>query len=566
MSAVGVNNLGSRFRNITEHSVVGLAVASGVLFWAALPPVDFWFLAWIAPVGWLLLIRLRQLPGRRPYLTLWFVGFLFWMAAIHWLRLPHWATSFGWVALSAYLAWYLPLFIGLTRVAVHRLHLSVIVAAPVVWAGLELARAHLLTGFTMASLGHTQYRWIALIQISDLVGGYGVCFVVMWVAACIARIVPWEGQRVAFWPLLPAMILLAAVLAYGRLNMATSGPPPTARIALIQGSIDIELKNDPSQRDFIQQHYLDLSREAVARFGQVDLIVWPETMFREVLVVFDEHATLPEAWRDELPHVRDWSQAEFQRSLRQAADRTLAALRAMARQLDASLLLGLDTQVFSAGEVRFFNSAALVRRDGSLVGRYDKMHRVLFGEYVPFAEYFPWLQRFTPLPISLTAGKSPASFLVAGVRIAPNICYETVLPHVIRRHVRDLAARHEEPDVLINLTNDGWFWGSSELDMHLVCGVFRAVECRKPLLIAANTGFSAWIDSDGRIIERGPRRDTGTILAQVAAEHRTSLYLKYGDWFSGSCLVACLGLAAGALLGQARRNPIERRPSKVSSP
>ncbi len=457
------------------------------------------------------------------------------------------------MALSGYLACYLPAFVGLTRVAVHRLRLSVIVAAPVVWAGLELARAHLLTGFTMASLGHTQYRWIELIQISDLAGGYGVCFVVMFVAACLARTVPCEGQRFTGWPLLAAAALMAAVLAYGRANMAASALPPAARIALIQGSIDIELKNNPSQRDFIQEHYIQLSREAVARFGQVDLIVWPETMFRETLVVFDEQAALPDAWREEIPGARRWSQADLLRVLRNAADRTHSALAALARQLDASLLVGIDTQAFSTDGARFFNSAAMVRRDGSLLGRYDKMHRVLFGEYVPFADSFPWLQRFTPLPISLAPGTSPRSFPLAGLRISPNICYETVLPHVIRRQVRELADRGETPDVLINLTNDGWFWGSSELDMHLVCGVFRAVECRKPLLIAANTGFSAWIDSDGRIVERGPRRETGMILAEIAAEHRSSPYLAHGDWFAGSCLAVCLMLAVVALAGHLRR-------------
>ena len=95
-------------------------------------------------------------------------------------------------------------------------------------------------------------------------------------------------------------------------------------------------------------------------------------------------------------------------------------------------------------------------------------------------------------------------FDIGGVRMAPNICYESVLSHVIRRQVNALAAEGREPDMLVNLTNDGWFWGSSELDMHLACGVFRAVECRKPLLIAANTGFSAWIDGDGRIRRKAP--------------------------------------------------------------
>ncbi len=77
-----------------------------------------------------------------------------------------------------------------------------------------------------------------------------------------------------------------------------------------------------------------------------------------------------------------------------------------------------------------------------------------------------------------------------------------------------MAAEGKEPDILVNLTNDGWFWGSSELDMHLACGVFRAVECRKPFLIAANTGFSAWIDGDGRIRRQGPRRAKDVIVAE----------------------------------------------------
>jgi len=534
------------------HSTLGQGLAGAAVLWAALPPLDLWPLGWIAPVWWLLLIRRKELSGRRPYAALWLVGFLFWMAAIHWLRLPHWATSIGWVALSAYLAFYLPVFVGLTRIAVHQLRLSVIVAAPILWTGLELARAHLLTGFTMASLGYTQYRWIELIQVSDLAGGYGVSFVVMFVAACLARALPCDGQRRAVWPILPGAAILAAVLVYGTLRTSLPAPQPTTRIALIQGSIDIELKNDPSMRDRIHEHYLDLSRKAAEQYGRLDLIVWPETMFREMLVVFDEDAQVPEAWRVEQPEFRQYSQADFRRRLRSWAARTRGVMAALAGQLNASLLLGVDTQAFSADGVRFYNSAALVSRDGELLGRYDKMHRVLFGEYVPFADQFPWLQGFTPLPISLSAGSRPVSFPVAGLRIAPNICYETVLPHVIRRQVRDLAEQGEEPDVLVNLTNDGWFWGSSELDMHLVCGVFRAVECRKPLLIAANTGFSAWIDSDGRILEQGPRRQAGTILATVAAEGRHSWYLDHGDWPAGCCLAACLVLGAIGVAGRVR--------------
>jgi apolipoprotein N-acyltransferase len=118
-----------------------------------------------------------------------------------------------------------------------------------------------------------------------------------------------------------------------------------------------------------------------------------------------------------------------------------------------------------------------------------------------------------------------------------------VLSHVIRGQVNALAAEGREPDILINLTNDGWFWGSSELDLHLMCGVFRAVECRKPLLIAANTGFSAWIDGDGRIESQGPRRAEDVIIAEPRLDRRRSWYLHHGDWFAGACLAITIALA-----------------------
>jgi len=99
----------------------------------------------------------------------------------------------------------------------------------------------------------------------------------------------------------------------------------------------------------------------------------------------------------------------------------------------------------------------------------------------------------------------------------------------------------------VNLTNDGWFWGSSELDMHLACAVFRAVECRKPFLIAANTGFSAWIDASGQIVSQGPRREKGIVLADVALDSRNSPYVSYGDLPAGICLAGCIALAAAGL-------------------
>lgn len=531
-------------------STFGQALIGAVLLWAALPPLDWGPLAFVAPVWWVLLIRRRELPSRRNYLALWFAGFLFWLAALHWIRLPHWQlTSFGWLAMGFYMGFYLPLFIGLARVAVHRLGVPVVLAAPMVWAGLELAQAHFLTGFTMGSLGHTQYQWIALIQISDLAGVYGVGFVVMFVAACLARTVPIDGGRFVLWPVWPLAAVLGAALLYGHLRMVQPSGEPDARIALIQGSIDIVLFPEPGTRARMHQHYHDLTMAAVNRYGkgQLDLIVWPETVFYGALV--ERKAASARGGRRSSSAESQEGYRDFLVEQDDLARRLMSDLAAAA---DAPLLVGIDRKVLKPEEIATCNSAVFVDRGGEVIGWYDKMHLVAFGEYIPFAKDLPWLIRVTPLNtlnLGLSAGNAPAAFDLDGLRIAPNICYESVLPHLIRRQVNELARQGREPNVLINLTNDGWFWGSSELDMHLACGVFRAVECRKPLLIAANTGFSAWIDADGRIRARGPRRETGVVLAEVQADPRASWYLRYGDGPAGVCLAACGVLAVVGVWG-----------------
>lgn len=525
-----------------------LAAIGNVLWWASVAPLSWSWLAWLAPVSWVLLVRQKELAGRRPYLVIWLSSAAFWLATLYWLTLPHWATSIGWLALSAYLGLYLPLCIGLSRVAVHRLSISPLIAMPVIWTGLELARAHLLSGFTMVSLATTQYRWPLVLQISDIFGSYGVSFLVMLVAAAIACVRPWDGQRRAWWPVLPAGVALVAALVYGQWRLNEQPAEPGPRVALIQGSIDIDMKHDPTQSQRIFDEYFDLSSKAVRERRNLDLIVWPETMFRYPWFTFEDGYVPPP---DTI-------------TAAEAMDRSRRAVTNTVEPLGLPLLLGIDTVhgLADGAEPLRYNTALFLDPTGKLLGRYDKCHPVMFGEYIPLGDVFPWLYKFTPLYTGVASGPGPVAVNVGGVRYAANICYEDIVPHLIRGHVIQLREEGNEPDVLVNLTNDGWFWGSSELDLHLACALFRAIECRKPLLIAANTGFSAWIDSSGRIIEQGPRRNTGIIYAQPSLDHRTSLYLTYGDWAAGLCLVAtcAVGLVA---LGDAWRG---RRARRLAQP
>ncbi|HUY32100.1 MAG TPA: apolipoprotein N-acyltransferase [Pirellulales bacterium] len=534
-AAASANDRPAAPRRSWRTSTLALGLSGSVLLYLSFPPVDLWPLAWVAPIAWIYLIRLEELPGRRQYRTLWLAGSCFWLGVLYWLCLPYPPASWiGWLALSGYLGVYLPLFVALSRVAVHRIRCPVIVAAPVVWCGLELAQARLVTGFSMAALGHSQYRWIDLIQISDLTGHYGVSFVVMFVAACLGRMFrcgPSGGTRLAVWPLAPLLVALAAVLAYGHWRMAAATPRKGPTIALIQGSVDCELKHDPKRQDLIQRQYLDLSRAACETHPALDLVVWPETMYRDSLYTCSPDARPPPEW----PGTAE----QFKRDLKASR----AQIGETALWLGAPLLLGIDAVHYGRDSVERYNSAVYVDRQGRLGPRYDKTHRVLFGEYVPLAKQFPWLYQLTPLGGGLEPGTALPTFRAGDAKLSANICYESVLAHVVRDQVDRLRRQGDEPDVLVNLTNDGWFRGSNELDLHLVCGVFRAVECRKPFLIAANTGFSASIDADGRILQRGPRRETAVLVAEVRLDDRASLYVRCGDLFAGACVLAAVACA-----------------------
>ena len=153
----------------------------------------------------------------------------------------------------------------------------------------------------------------------------------------------------------------------------------------------------------------------------------------------------------------------------------------------------------------------------------------MFGEYVPLSDWFPIIKKISPIGGGINAGTEPVSLRIKEINLSPNICFESTVPHFIRNQVNTLAKQNKEPDILINLTNDGWFFGTSCLDLHLACNVFRAVEMRKTHLVCANTGLSAEIDSCGRLLQTGNRRQSSAIRSLVRPIEQTSLYRSIGD-------------------------------------
>jgi apolipoprotein N-acyltransferase len=595
------------------RSGLAVSVVAGVLLWMSFFPLNLSPLAWIAPVPLFLLVRLNQ-PTRRMYWGCYLGGLTCYLPALQWMRLGDPLMYPLWIALAAYLAVSFPITVAVARVAVHRWRVPLVVAAPAVWVGLEYARAHLATGFAWYFLGHTQYRWLELIQISDVVGAYGVSFVVALAAAALAGLIPehWlrrlglvplrpgfsesrasrsaEGgdglpsethgmQPVGFGVLpscvAPVFISLAvcvAVLLYGfvRRNQADFQPGP--RVALIQGNFVASLRDPPE--DYNKTYLTHLRLTALAVREQPDVIVWPEGMVRWPLT-----SAPPELSEEELQQRAPRVPASFWR-----ATEVRDTLVSESQRTGAAMIFGLEC-VDLRDRIRQANSAVFVRPDTGLAGRYDKIHLVPFGEYMPFQKTLPWLMKLTPYPsdFGLTAGQQAAVFEYQNWRMSPIICFEDTVPHLVRRIV---ATDTDRPiDILVNLSNDGWFHGSSELDQHLVTAAFRAVECRVPVIRAVNTGSSAVIDGDGAILDaevfidgdnqgRTTSRDPKTgrwhkqlnaaVVQTVPLDSRGSLYVRFGDWFAGLCAAMTVFWAGSARFMRRRslsQPRAEARPS-----
>jgi apolipoprotein N-acyltransferase len=546
-----------------NRTALYLSLAAGILLWASFPPLNWWPLAWIAPVPWLCLVRMSSRFTWRTYAWIYLGGLVHWLAMLQGIRLAHWALVFGWITLAWYLAFYTPVLVWLCRVAVQRLRVPLVAAAPVVWVGLELVRGHFVTGFSAGLLGHTQVAWTSLLQIADIVGAYGVSLVLAIGAAAIAQMLPAAWLRIAdepggwrLWPAIPAAACLAGVLAYGYCRLAEA--PPRARetplrVALIQGSLDTVF--DVSEKEYQERvtrtfrHYDELTAQAIAAPGRLDLIVWPESMFAQIERRIVEPLQVPPGLDIDADTLREQitaAQEQFEAIVHDAAASINDPARTNVAPGDGTyFLFGTTTLEYGPPQPRHFNSALLADSQGRVVDRYYKTHPVMFGEYIPFGEWFPWIYDLTPLPGGLDRGPGPAAMEVAGKRLSPCICFENVVPHLVRNQVLELTRRGTPPDMLVTITNDGWFYGSSILDLHFRCAVFRAIENRRPMLIAANTGFSAHIDGCGRMLSVGPRRAPETLIVDVAADGRVPPYHTVGDWPAILCAVSCGLLAVG---------------------
>ncbi|MDA1163516.1 MAG: apolipoprotein N-acyltransferase [Planctomycetota bacterium] len=576
------------------RGAVACSLTTAVLLWSSFTPLDWGWLGWIALSPLILLVRLER-PTRFMYPVVYASGLVWSLATLQWMRLGDPSMYIAWAVLSIYVALYFPVCLAISRGAVHRFGLPLLLTVPVVWTGLEYLRATLMTGFAWYFLGHTQYAWPEMIQVSDLVGAYGVSFVVALAATCVAGLVPlaWLERLKLFPPVLVpsdfahlptdeivtensslaefrrpwlnlgiTLAVVAAAFIYGAVRRSQADFQPGPRVALIQGNFPTSLKHSPDEYTAIFRYHDALTGMAVQH--QPDLIVWPETMFRWPLQIVEsgvEEAQLlamapPFDRTDQVRWMDSWTEPTVRRTLHEMSERASAAM-----------IIGIDTWVAGHDDIRAYNSSVLVTPQTGISSRYDKIHRVIFGEYTPLKDELPFLAAMSPLASSggLSKGEAAKVFRYGGWNLAPIICFEDTVPHLVREIAHGAEASNQSIDVFVNQTNDGWFKGSSELNQHLITASFRAVETRTPLVRAVNTGISAVIDGDGVLIEPNvfingdaetreesvsTMRDPATgelrkslnaaVIADVPLDSRSSFYVEHGDWFAQGCCVGAI--------------------------
>lgn len=536
-------------------------VVSGLVLWTTFPPLEWAPLAWIAltPLFWLVT---RVGSPATTYLSAWAGGLVFWTLAVPWLRLIGPEAWIGWLVLAAVFSLWWPLFLALARWARFRLEVPLILAAPIAWVAVEFLRAFFLTGFPWYYVAHSQYRNLYIIQIADIAGSLGVSLLIAAVNAWLVELVTLprfqarkgrpprltRQQTVRLWVV---TVLVATTLGYGAYRVSTARFRRGPTLALLQSNL-AQGNKFHRDRDAVLASFRAMIRRAMESPTRPDLVVWPETSYPYgfIMIARDLDAS---ALKTQLETITmALSTAEWRETERAVADN----LRAITAEAGVPMLVGSAVYDHEPDGLHKYNSALLFRPSQPSFEAYHKMHLVPFGEFIPLIDKLPMLSFLTPyrdkVP-NLSFGTDPRIFEVGPYRFAASICFEDTISRVITRFFQGKDGAHQ-PDLLINLSNDGWYPNSSELDTHLAIGVFRAVEHRVPLARAVNTGLSALVDGNGEIRGSLPKDREDVLVVTVPLDDRTTWYSQWGDWPGLSCLAVSIGwIPMGLLAPRLRR-------------
>ena len=481
-----------------------LAVLSGVMMSLAFPPAGWDFLAFVSLVP--LFFALKECDLKSSFLLSYISGLVFFGCLLYWLVN---VTVPGTVALVMIMAVFFGMF-GILANIVFRYSMEFIVL-PFIWVVTEYLRSHcFFNGFPWGLLAYTQYKSTGFIQIADITGAYGVSFILVFLNVAFFGFLSRDKKRRVH--AITALVLVILSTGYGFYKASNSLITDNPAISVVQGNIPQKFKWDAQYADSVVGTYLDLTKKAAAETSS--LIIWPETAYPYLAKKGEEPAEMGNA----------------------------------AKEAARPLLAGV---VYNDKD-KYFNSAMLFSDKGGVTAEYFKIHLVPFGEYIPFEKYLGFMKNYINKPVGdFAAGREYTLFPLRSVRSSTStggeiirrvsfhkfgvlICFEDVFPYLSREFALKGA------DLLVNITNDAWFGDTAAPEQHLQASVFRAVENRVPVVRAANTGISCFIDPMGAVTQRVKKngKDSfveGYATANVRIFARRSFYTYHGDYFSYFC-------------------------------
>ncbi len=492
-----------------------LPAAGGLLCFLSFPPANLGWLAWLAYVPLLVFVaRARSAAGAFAggFLAgfVQFFGLLLWIPAVlvHYGGVPRYGSWLLYVLLCIMEAAYPAVASTLTHRLIRLRGGLSLLAFPVVFVSLEWLRTYLVFGgFPWLLTGYSQTAYPGLMQIADVTGVYGVTFLVAFVNASLAfalvfRMRPWK----VLIPVLVGLVLVVGVLAYGGQALQKwRRVRPEHTVAMLQGNISFD---EPAGRIAWK------AREGYSRMVEglgaekPDLLVLPEA---------------PGIYSFE----RDGEYRE--------------RITALARQFRFGMILNSIRFGEETGAPAYYNSAYFLNGIGEVRGVYDKIHLVPFGEYIPARSLFFFAETITRDVGGFSAGQSYEIAQVAGKPANSIICFEAVFPRLVSEFVR------RGSQLIVNLTNDGWYGDTAAPHQHLAMAQWRAVENRRYLLRATNSGISAVIAPTGEIRARTPLLREAVCSGEFAFIAEDTLYTRHGDWFALACAIIT-GFALLAIL------------------